>query len=417
MTGGMRELPPGKFTEEITKPTPPGNGIGDDIPPYVLDGPPIDHWSNGGGEDHHEPPPLPWIDMSNWDNEPVPQPEWAVLNRIPLRQCALFTGEGAAGKSTIELHRAAAHVLGRDWLGTMPKQGPALYIDAEDGAEIIHHRLDAIRRHYDGVTYADLVKNGLHTLSLVGPNCDPLLATANRNGVIVPTTTFKQLRERVADTKPVSITIASCADVFAGDENDRYQVRQFVRLLTGLTIISGGSLVLVSHPSLTGISTGTGLSGSTQWHNAVRARFYIKGTKPGSGEQPDNDLREIVFKKNQYGPKSDNITLRYTDGMFLPVKGKTSIEKVAHEADVDRLFLSLLTKINNRNDKVSSRVGAHAYAPTVLAAEAEAKEAGVKKDAFKDAMARLLDADKIHNEQYGPKSRDTWKLVTGGKPK
>src|SRR4029453_10133392 len=41
-------------------------------------------------------PPPPWIDMSRWDDEPVPEQEWAVCDRIPLRQCALFSGEGSA---------------------------------------------------------------------------------------------------------------------------------------------------------------------------------------------------------------------------------------------------------------------------------------------------------------------------------
>src|SRR5262245_48128228 len=50
-----------------------------------------------------EQPPLPFIDMSNWDSEDVPQQQWTVFNRIPRRQVTLFSGEGAAGKSTIQL--------------------------------------------------------------------------------------------------------------------------------------------------------------------------------------------------------------------------------------------------------------------------------------------------------------------------
>ena len=91
-------------------------------------------------------PPLPYINMSNWDNEPVPEQEWTVLNRIPRRQCVLFSGEGGFGKSTVQLHLCAAHVLGRDWLGTMPEQGPALFIDAEDDEKVMHQRLAAITR-------------------------------------------------------------------------------------------------------------------------------------------------------------------------------------------------------------------------------------------------------------------------------
>jgi hypothetical protein len=131
-----------------------------------------------------EPPPRPWINMANWDNEPIPQQEWAVLNRIPLRQCVLFSGEGAAGKSTVELHRSAAHVLGRDWLGTLPELGPAIHIDAEDEAAVLHRRLAAVIRHYD-VKFADLIKGGLHLMSLAGR--DAVLATVNRSGKVEPT--------------------------------------------------------------------------------------------------------------------------------------------------------------------------------------------------------------------------------------
>src|SRR5262249_1991249 len=92
--------------------------------------------------------PLPFIDMSNWDDEPVPELEWAVLDRIPLHKVTLFSGEGSAGKSTTQLHLSFAHALGRDWLGTMPELGPALFIDAEDDEKILHRRSAAILNHY-----------------------------------------------------------------------------------------------------------------------------------------------------------------------------------------------------------------------------------------------------------------------------
>src|SRR5262249_59837729 len=125
----------------------------------------------------------------------------------------------------------------------------------------------------------------------------------------------------VGDIKPVMIGLASSANFYAGSEIDRAQVQQFIGLMTRLAIAADGSTVLLSHPSLAGIATDTGLSGNTQWHNAVRARFYLKGIKPENGQEADSDLRETVFKKNNYGPISESIVLRYTDGVFLPVPG------------------------------------------------------------------------------------------------
>src|SRR5262245_20113076 len=106
--------------------------------------------------------------------------------------------------------------------------------------------------------------------------------------------------QAIGDIKPVSVTIASSANVFAGNEIDRSQVQQFISMLTRLAMLANGSLNLISHPSLTGINTDTGLSGNTQWHNAVRARMYLRGVKSESGAEINaSGPRELVFKKNQ----------------------------------------------------------------------------------------------------------------------
>jgi RecA-family ATPase len=354
--------------------------------------------------------PLPFINMSNWDNEPVPAQAWAILNRVPRRQTALFSGQGGGGKSTIELHAAAAHVLGREWLGTLPEQGPALFIDAEDDETVIHRRLAAIAKHY-GVSFADLIKSGLHLISLVGQ--DALLATASRSGKIEPTPLYNRIFEAAGDIKPISISIASCANVFAGNELDRSQVQQFIGLLTRLAIVANGSTKLITHPSLAGITNDSGLSGNTQWHNAVRARSYLKGVKPDDGEEPDGDLRQIVFKKNNYGPESESITLRYADGMFLPVPG-TGLDRTAREETAEDVFFSLLQRFTREGRNISDAKGP-TCAPPLFAQESEAKAAGIKKDELAGAMRRLFEKDRIHIETYRKDYKERTRLAPGPK--
>ena len=92
------------------------------------------------------PVPLQWLDISNWDNEPVPERKWAIRDRVPLRQTGLFSGEGGTGKSILELTKNVAHVVGKDWLGSLPEIGPAFYLGAEDDVDELHIRLAAIRR-------------------------------------------------------------------------------------------------------------------------------------------------------------------------------------------------------------------------------------------------------------------------------
>jgi RecA-family ATPase len=291
--------------------------------------------------------PAPFIDTARWRSEDPPSREWAVPDRIPRRQVALFSGEGAAGKSTILLHECAAHALDREWLNTMPTPGPAFFIDAEDGADEIWRRLTDVARHY-GVSVGEILDRGFRASSLFGN--DALLATVSKGGTMTPTPNYFALREAAGDLKPIMIGIASSACVFAGEENNRSQVQQFVGLLTKIAIVANGSVQLVSHPSLAGVISDTGLSGSTQWHNAVRARSYLKSVKAEDGELVDNDLREIVFKKNQYGRISESIVLRYESGLYLPVAGE-SFDAAARAQAAQDVFLALLKRFANESRK------------------------------------------------------------------
>src|SRR5262245_53547630 len=81
--------------------------------------------SDSDNDARHSKQQLQWLDMSNWDTQPLPRRKWAILDRVPLRQAGLFSGEGGTGKSIIELQKNVAHVTGKDWLGSMPEQGPA----------------------------------------------------------------------------------------------------------------------------------------------------------------------------------------------------------------------------------------------------------------------------------------------------
>jgi RecA-family ATPase/DNA polymerase I-like protein with 3'-5' exonuclease and polymerase domains len=350
--------------------------------------------------------PFPFINMSIWDTEPVPEQQWIVFGRIPRRQSVIFSGEGGAGKSIIQLHLSAAAVLGRNWLGAATEQGPALFIDCEDDQDVMHYRLAAVVRHFD-TCFTDLINGGLHLTSLVGQ--DTVMATVSRSGIVEPTLLYTRLLQAAGDIKPTMIGIAAAANVFAGDENNRSQVQQFVNLTTRLAIVANGALVLITHPSITGINTGSGLSGSTQWHNAVRARFFLRSPKAEPGEQPNNDLREIEFKKNQYGAMADCIPLRWQDGMFLPVDGVT-FDRAEQEARADAVFLELLRRFTTENRYVSSSLGP-TYAPTMFAKEETAQSAGVSSTSLAAAMRRLFSAGKIYNESHGKPSRERFHLA------
>jgi RecA-family ATPase len=213
---------------------------------------------------------------------------------------------------------------------------------------------------------------------------------------------FARLKEAASDIKPRLIGLDTSADIFAGNEIDRVQVRQFVGLLRQLAIAGNAGVVLCSHPSLTGINSGTGLSGSTAWHNSVRARAYLTSTKAEDGT--DTDLRQLQFLKNQYGPPAETLVLRWKAGAFVPETGSNAIEKAAAEAKADTTFLDLLTRFNAQQRNVSDKPGP-GYAPKVFSNEPEARD--IRKEALAAAMRRLFAGNRIHLEPCGYGKRST----------
>jgi RecA-family ATPase len=263
------------------------------------------------------------------------------------------------------------------------------------------------------VTFAELISGGLHLVSLAGK--DAVMATVARDGTVQPTELFKQVLAAAVEIKPATIGIASSANIFAGNENDRSQVQQFINLLTRVAIVADCSVVLISHPSVAGLNNESGLSGSTGWHSAVRARMWLRGVKAQDGEQPDSDLREIIFKKNQYGPLAENIALKFQNGLFLPVPGMSTIDRAVREARAEELFLALLRKGIERGENISPKRTANMFAPKIFSDAPEARTAGMLRKDFEAAMDRMFEANRIHVVHYGSDSRKAAKIMPGGK--
>jgi hypothetical protein len=265
--------------------------------------------------------------IHEWAGKQPPDQEYTVPDRYPVEEAGLLSGEGAIGKSFLLMMLCAAHVLGNhDWMGCTPREGPAICVECEYAEDVLWRRLAAIANYY-GVPI-ETFAHDLHMYSLRDLD-NTILATTNKNGIVEPTPNYQHLKEMIGDVKPVQVTVASVANTFAGNEINRTEVQQFVRLMTKLTAPSKCSIILATHPSLTGLSDKSmsheGLSGSTQWHNAVRARGVFKVVKPGGDENnsADTGLRSLTFHKNQYGPPVAGLMLQWQNGLFVPIEGTT----------------------------------------------------------------------------------------------
>ena len=143
-----------------------------------------------------------------------------------------------------------------------------------------------------------------------------------------PTALYKQIYEAAGDLKPINISVDTLTRAFAGNEIDRVQVYGFAMHMQALAMVARrlGDDPEPSEPR-------------AAWRPARDCRARPRGTarsasacisraaKADEGEQPDDDLREFEFKKNQYGPRGQSMVLRYRGGLFLPEGGQLAAGK------------------------------------------------------------------------------------------
>lgn len=311
----------------------------------------------------------------------ITRQRWLCKGLIPAGQPCLLSGDGGLGKSLIALQMAASVVSGRVWLSRSVEHGAALYVSCEDEGDEIHRRLEKITANL-GVGFDDL--SNLHIAPMA--ETDALLAVSGSGGLQM-TPLWDALVKRVEEIRPTLVILDSLADVFGGNEINRGEVRWFIGQMRKLCHRTGATIVILSHPSLSGMATGSGLSGSTHWNNAVRSRLYL--TKPdGAGD----DERVLEVKKNNRGELGQRIELEWKDGVFIAFDGGDAKKLV--EGDADAMFLKFLARYTEQGRYVNAS-GGTTYAPAAFEKEPEAKARRFKKRQFSEAMSRLFDVGKI----------------------
>ena len=149
----------------------------------------------------------------------------------------------------------------------------------------------------------------------------------------------------------------------------------------------------MAHPSLTGLNSGSGTSGSTAWSNSVRSRLYF--ARPG-GQDADPDLRVLELMKSNYSRVGTTLNIRWKDGVFVHESSGTQLYRAALNEKVERVFLQLLDAYTEQGRPVNSSSGCN-YAPTIFASDPKAE--GITKSKFSTVMKSLFHKKVIENEQ------------------
>lgn len=261
--------------------------------------------------------PLNVIDPADWQGKPIPEREWLVPGICVRGGATLLNGDGGVGKSLLCLQLQAALALGQPWLGipTPAKTTKTLGIYCEDEPEELHRRTYDICRYYK-CTLGHL-KGAAYMMSRVGEN-NTLMTFSRREGTGTVTNFFRQVEAMIHDAGIEVVIIDTAADTFGGLEIDREQVRTFVQRLRAWALRSRGSVIITQHPSVSGMASGAGSSGSTGWNNSVRSRVYL--TKPkrvdDDGDEIPTNERFLKFMKSNYGPINPKMRLVWEQGVF-----------------------------------------------------------------------------------------------------
>jgi RecA-family ATPase/5S rRNA maturation endonuclease (ribonuclease M5) len=345
-----------------------------------------------------------YFTASDLEGVAVPPRNWLIEGLIPAHQVTMLGGDGGVGKSLLALQLAIATAVGGNWIGHKPTSGRVIHISAEDDKDELHRRLDDVAR---GMAVRLGALTNLIVRSLAGE--DALLAVADtRSGTLQPTALFHELDAYVKESGASLLILDTLADLHSGQENDRTVARQFIGLLRGLALRHDCTILLLAHPSLTGMSSGSGLSGSTAWNNSVRSRLYFERVIE-DGMEADPDLRRISTKKANYGRTGNETILRWKDGMFhLEDAGNGGLDAMASTSKARRVFLDLLDKTQSEGRNVNANGGPN-YAPSVFAKDPRNER--VTRAAFQSAMNDLFANGQIEVETFGPPSRQTTRIV------
>jgi hypothetical protein len=184
----------------------------------------------------------------------------------------------------LALQLAVAVAMGLPLLGVPTARGRVLVFSGEDAGPLLRHRLASICRHMDVNPY--LLAENMRVLDASEePALYRELAEFGRRA-LEPLPTFDRLRELVAEWQPGLVVIDNASDTFEGSENDRAQVRAFIRGLARLcreTPSKPAVLLLTHTPKAAVGGRGESYSGSTAWHNSARARLSLTPDKDDEG--------------------------------------------------------------------------------------------------------------------------------------
>lgn len=301
--------------------------------------------------------PMSWGALAQISPEP---PDWCLDGWLPARTTTLLSANGGVGKSNLSLQLAASLALGKPFLGTELDSGKVLLLSAEDEGRTVHFRLANICADL-GVNLS-VLEDRLVAFDLTQADC-----VLWQEGA--PTAKMQWLADQANLFTPRVIIIDNASDVFNANENDRAEVRGFMRALNAIALHSNAAILLLAHVDKASVRFGAGqdsnttFSGSTAWNNSARSRWAMT--------RDADRLVVLRHEKCNFGPLQPEMRLEFDPAAKVFRKAGTvpgiSCDRVLRNSQRDAI-LKILAAALKAGQKLSMAATANNNAFRVVSA-------------------------------------------------
>ena len=243
--------------------------------------------------------PMDWGVLEHKQPEPT---EWRFDGWLPEGTVTLLSANGGVGKSNLSLQLGVAMAFGSPLFDIATKPSKVLILSGEDEARTVHFRVANICADL-GLSMAEL-RDRLIVYDLTQADC-----VLWRDGN--PTERMQWLADVTVATKASAVIIDNASDVFASNENDRTEVRGFMRALNLIANVTRAAVLLLAHVDKASVRGGAGLdsnttfSGSTAWNNSARSRWAMVR---------DADTVVLRHEKCNLGPLQEELRIEFDQG-------------------------------------------------------------------------------------------------------
>ena len=241
-----------------------------------------------------EPPPLWVMSLRDLDDPALPDVEWVVDGLLPLGAVGLLLGRPKVGKSLLALDLAASVAKGERFLGRATRQGPVLYVAAEDAPAVLRSRLRS--------RLGDDRELPLEVVTAHGAFGPPLRIDQPESVV--------QLARKIAEMGARVVVLDPLRELHLRDENDSKRMVEVMQPLRTIARVFNALVLLTHHRGKRGTVPSIASRGSSAISGAVDVVLSLEAPgKAEAGEEEEEGAARategalVLRVEGRYGPR------------------------------------------------------------------------------------------------------------------